>query len=131
MLGGHHWGPWGPLGPARAPRIEGLLGPHGAHGAHRAHRVFKDFGRETLKPYSETKSLGIRGMYAQAIKDSARRYVGFFVYAARVLRMKRSLLRAHVMFSPGTIADSMRTGVRCRRYAGMNPRGLRATTLTL
>jgi hypothetical protein len=70
-------------------------------------------------------------MYAHAIKASARRYVGFFVYAAKVLRMNRSRFLAHVMLSPGTIADSMRAGVLCLMYAGIKPRGLRATTLTL
>ena len=61
---------------------------------------------------------------------SALRCVGFISYAASVRLMNLCLSCAHVTPLPGACVRAMRSGVRAARYAGMNPRAERATSLT-
>ena len=72
----------------------------------------------------------LRGTYAHAMSASALRCVGFISYAASVRLMNLCLSCAHVTPLPGACVRAMRSGVRAARYAGMNPRAERATSLT-
>jgi hypothetical protein len=61
---------------------------------------------------------------------SALRCVGFISYAASVRLMNLCRSCAHVTPLPGACVRAMRSGVRAARYAGINPRAERATSLT-